>query len=445
MARHGRGRGGGTRGRRTPLTAAPSHRASRRDAVDVARVLALVIVVLGHLLLAVIDRDGGSVRGANLLALHPGWVWVAALAPMPVFFAAAGWANATTPFAGAVPRVRALVGLGAVVVCAWSAAVLAMVAITGDAGIVGDGARVATQPLWFLAAYVPFVAAARPVAELAARRGAALVGACLTALALGDLARFRFGAADWIGWPGFFLAWGVPWIAGAAWRARSERGGLHERRVGIALAACAAASAGGLVVLAGYEPALIDAVHGARSNTTPPTLYTALAALAQVGMLLAVAGALDRLGRRFRSFWDRAGEVAVGVYVWHLTALVMCAAVIAGGFPVPERLTWLWWTTRPLWWAAVLGVTIAFVASTNRVRAAARRRAHGPTSTVPVATAVPEVSTVRAAAGVVTTAAAAALVGLRGPRTAALALACSVLFVAAWWLLGSSSRARSDT
>ena len=37
--------------------------------------------------LAVVDRQHGDLRGANLLELRPGWAWIAALAPMPVFFA----------------------------------------------------------------------------------------------------------------------------------------------------------------------------------------------------------------------------------------------------------------------------------------------------------------------------------------------------------------------
>ena len=126
--------------------------AERRPAVDVARVLALGLVVLGHLGLAVIDRADGGVRGTNLLELRPGWLWVASLSPMPVFFAAAGWANATTSPEAAAPRLRTLAGLGAVVVGVWTLGVAIAVVITGEAGVVGDGARIATQPLWFVAA-----------------------------------------------------------------------------------------------------------------------------------------------------------------------------------------------------------------------------------------------------------------------------------------------------
>jgi hypothetical protein len=181
-----------------------------------------------------------------------------------------------------------------------------------------------------------------------------------------------------------------------------------------------------LVHRAGYSPALIDAVPHARSNTTPPTLYTAAAGVAQVGFLMVAAPTLDRAGRRWRRLWSRAGETAVGVYVWHLTALTLCVAAIAAGFPVPERLSWAWWLSRPLWWAAVLAVTAAFVGLTALLRGRPPRRAAPSRAT--------------AVLGVVVTTAAAALVGLRGPRHADTALVCSVLFLAGWRLLAGALR-----
>jgi hypothetical protein len=248
-------------------------------------------------------------------------------------------------------------------------------------------------------------------------------------LAALDIARFGLGAPAWLGWPAFFVAWGVPWLAGGWWRARATQG-FRERRTGLALALTAGAAAVALVHLAGYSPALIDAVDGARSNTTPPTLYTAVVGLAQVGILLLCAGWLDAAGHRWRRWWDRAGEAAVGVYLWHLTALALCAGVVALGVPVPERLTGTWWLTRPLWWAAVIAVSLGLVAVTAAVRSRLRRRDVAPVS--------PGVGA--AIAGVVLTGAGAALVGLRGPRTAPLALACSASFLAAWLAFGGGRR-----
>ncbi|MEI7548396.1 MAG: hypothetical protein WCK21_10105 [Actinomycetota bacterium] len=66
---------------------------------------------------------------------------------MPVFFAAAGWANATGTPVSSASRLRPLVGLAAVVVSMWSVAAGVEVLTTGHRGVVGDGARIATQPL----------------------------------------------------------------------------------------------------------------------------------------------------------------------------------------------------------------------------------------------------------------------------------------------------------
>jgi hypothetical protein len=391
----------------------------------VARVLALLVVVLGHLLLAVIDRQAGDLRGANLLALRPRWEWLAALAPMPVFFAAGGWANSRSTPSTAALRLRRLVGLGAVVVSGWSVAVVLTVLVAGDAGIVGDGARIATQPLWFVAVYVPLTSGGARLARIGATHAVPVIGGSLVLLAGLDAARFGLGAPGWMGWPGFFLAWGIPWIAGAWWRARSESGAFEERRAGLLLALGGVSGCVALVALAGYSPALIDAVPGARSNTTPPTLYTAVAGLAQVGALLVGARALDGVGRRWRGLWDRAGEVAVGVYVWHLTALALCAGAVAAGVPVPDRLTVLWWLTRPVWWIAVLAVTTGFV----RLTAGFGSRRSGQ-DRAPVASPGGQLGV-----AIVVASAGGAVVGLRGPRTIVLAVVCSALFVAGWHLL----------
>jgi hypothetical protein len=132
----------------------------------------------------------------------------------------------------------------------------------------------------------------------------------------------------------------------------------------MALAGGALLAAGLLVWFAGYHPSLIDVVDGERSNTTPPTLYTAVAGMVQVGLLMVVAGGLDRVATRHRSLLDRAGAAAVGVYVWHLTALAICAGAIAAGFWAPARFSAGWWISRPLWFVVVLGLTGALVALT---------------------------------------------------------------------------------
>jgi hypothetical protein len=406
-----------------PTNAAGSR--ERRLAIDVARVLALVIVVLGHLLIAVIDRRHGELRGANLLALRPDWAWIAALAPMPVFFGAAGWANARSTIATIADRLRTLIGLGAVVATIWSVAVVAAVLVNGTSGIIGDGARVATQPLWFLAAYLPLAAAGSRLARLSARNAPMAIGGCLALLAVLDAARFAFGAPDWIGRPGFFLAWGVPWLAGGWWRSRYETGRFDEGRAGLLVALAAGLSCIALVAVLRYDFPLIDAVPGDRSNTTPPTLYTGVAALAQMGLLMVVARALDDAGRRCRRLVHVAGEAAVGVYLWHLTALALCAAAIAAGVPVPDRLTTWWWLTRPVWWLAVLALTVGLVQLTALGRGLlGRRQGRAPTRFGQ-----------QAWLGIAAASAGAAVTGIEGPRSVGFAAVCSGLFLIGWLLL----------
>jgi len=396
-----------------------------------------VLVVLGHLTMAVIDRGtDGAVRGANLLALEPGIAWLAMLAPMPVFFAAAGWANATATPATAGRRLRTLVGLGAVVVVAWSSLSIAELLVRGEGGVVADGARISTQPLWFLAAYVPFTALGARLGRIATRPVLA-VGGSLVALAVLDTARFALDAPEAIGWPGFFLAWGVPWVLGAWWRARWEAGGLREVGTGAVLALAALAAATGLVLLAGYSPALIDAVPDQRSNTTPPGLYTATAAMVQVGLLMVLAQSLDRLAVRRRRLLDQAGTASVGIYAWHLTALSLCAAAIAAGLWAPRRFSTGWWLSRPVWFAAVLGITGALVALTAAARARLRRR--GGTGTSRRA-----LGRLTVVVGIVCSTIGAGLIGLRGPRTLPAAIVSIVAFVAGWWLLRAADAPHPD-
>lgn len=404
----------------------------RRGAIDLARVLALVVVVLGHLTLAVVDTgDDGGIRTANLLELRPSWAWVAVVAPMPVFFAAGGWANATASLPGAAPRLRTLTGLAAAVVAAWSSLVVVAEVVAGDPGIVADGARVATQPLWFLAAYLPLAAAGRRVATTLAGRLVPVLAGGLGLLAAVDIVRFGLDGPDWPGWIGFPIAWGLPWVLGAWWRGRHEVGGIDERRTGLLLLLGGGAAAAILVVAAGYEAALIDTGGSTRSNTTPPTLYTAVVGAAQTGVLLLVARPLDCVAGRIGRLLATAGELAVGVYVWHLSALALVVGVVSLGVPLPERLTTGWWLVRPLWWVAVLGVTAALVAITEVVRrrgGGSRRRDRS------------EPSARTAAAGIGIGAAAAAIVGLEGPGTVGLAVVCTAALTLAWALLGGARR-----
>ena len=393
-----------------------------------ARSLALFAVVLGHLVLAVIDRDpSGSLRGDNLIALYPHLSWLTLIAPMPIFFAAGGWANATATAQSSAARLRTLMGLGAVVVTIWSGASIVELVIVGHGSTLADGARIATQPLWFLTAYIPFAAYGKRISALAAHPIIA-VGIALAVLAAIDVARFGFHANDKWGWPSFFLAWGIPWLIGSWWRHASHSQSFNERRVGCALFIAGAVAAIMLVKTAHYYPALIDAVPNKRSNTTPPTLFTAVAAIGQTGVLMMIATSLDSLARRRRSVIDSLATVSVAVYMWHLSALALCAGLIALGIASPTRLTTTWWLTRPFWFALVIGVTVLFATATSFVRK--QLHSHTPRPHV--------VETFHA--GIALAILGGGIIGLYGPRTLPGATIAMASFIGSWWCLRTRER-----
>ncbi|MDQ3974812.1 MAG: acyltransferase, partial [Actinomycetota bacterium] len=69
--------------------------ADRNRYADLLRVAAIVVVVLGHWLLAVVTVRDGRLEGANLLALVPATQWLTwVFQVMPVFFFVGGYANA---------------------------------------------------------------------------------------------------------------------------------------------------------------------------------------------------------------------------------------------------------------------------------------------------------------------------------------------------------------
>ena len=149
----------------------PPPRSTRNRVVDLLRAGAIVVVVLGHwLIAAVVVRDGELVPG-HLLELaswtHP-LTWVFQV--MPVFFLVGGYANALSwrsarardvPYAGWLrSRLRRLLVPVVPLLLTW----LVATSIAYAAGVPGGTLRTASQvalvPTWFLAAYVVVCAVA---------------------------------------------------------------------------------------------------------------------------------------------------------------------------------------------------------------------------------------------------------------------------------------------
>ncbi|HMQ28564.1 MAG TPA: acyltransferase, partial [Acidimicrobiales bacterium] len=144
--------------------------AERDRVVDFLRAASILAVVAGHWLIATVVRaDDGGLRGTNALVSMPwlqGLTWLFQV--MPVFFVVGGFANLRSLEShggrdtGAFLAARADRLLRPTVVFAaiWLVAGPALVAWWAEPDLAADVARIAAQPLWFLAVYLLVVLAA---------------------------------------------------------------------------------------------------------------------------------------------------------------------------------------------------------------------------------------------------------------------------------------------
>jgi peptidoglycan/LPS O-acetylase OafA/YrhL len=410
---------------RSPGAATP---AKRERYVDFLRVFSLAVVMLGHWLMAAVEwRDGRLVAG-NVLEAAPATQWLTWLFQiMPVFFVVGGFANTASWTAARrdgrgygdwlAGRLVRLVRPVLVFAAVWSAVAVALLAAGGSPAAVRAGSI--AQPLWFLAVYVAVVAVAPAMVALQDRFGWAVAVGLAAGVAVVDLLRWPLGVPR-VGWLNLALVWLFAHQLGVAWR-RGAFAGWSRRR----FAVLAVVGLGGLVVLTGaggYGRSMVG-VGGGRTNTFPPSLAMVALGVWQLGLVLLVRPAVDRWLDRPRA-WAAvvaANGIAMTVFLWHLTALVLVAAVAlpSGVMPQPAMGSAAWWAWRPAWVLALAVAMLPLVWAFARVEV---RR-------VPA----PRVGAVRAAGAALLVAAGLAVLARRGFVGPAPAVGGGL--VAGGWLL----------
>ena len=201
--------------------------ASRNRVVDLLRAAAILVVVLGHWLLAAVVVRDGELDIGHLLDLAP-WThpltWVFQV--MPVFFLVGGYANALS-WRSAAPPGRDVCRLApraaasppppvVPLLLAW----LVASSVAYSAGVPGATLRTASQvalvPTWFLAAYVVVCAVAPATLWLWERTGWwSVVGG----LALGCVVDLVSIGTDTlaIGFANYLVVWATVHQLGYAW------------------------------------------------------------------------------------------------------------------------------------------------------------------------------------------------------------------------------------
>ncbi|HTY28723.1 MAG TPA: acyltransferase family protein, partial [Mycobacterium sp.] len=278
---------------------------NRDHAMDLYRVVALLLIVVGHWVAASLTYSDGGFWRDNPLVEMPWTQWLTwFFQVVPVFFVVAGYASAVSwghrtreesLQAWLRRRLARPVGPTAVYVV-FVLVVVAVLAAVGVAGTELDfGAWAVAMHLWFLGIYV-LVVALTPVAVAAHRRWGLWVPAALVVpVAAVDAARLGAGV-PYVEWLNYLLPWLVLYQFGIAWR-----DGLLRRRAALAVAVVSAVTLGLLVGLGPYPMSMIGVPGAAVNNTSPPNLALLALGCTQAGLVLAAAPAVNRAMKSARA------------------------------------------------------------------------------------------------------------------------------------------------
>ncbi len=400
----------------------------RDRTVDLLRVSAIAVVVIGHWLMAVVSWRHGKFTAGNLLQVAPATQWSTwALQVMPLFFLVGGYANAASwtsarrRMAGYPAwlhgRVLRLVRPIVPLVAAWTIGLTAARMAGANVRLLHTAARLVAMPLWFLAVYAGVVAMTPVMLALHDRYGLRVVGGLAGAALVVDTLAWHAGL-PLIGWANFAFVWLCAHQLGFVWRDQLATGARRGANGWFLVV-------GGLVTLAvltqvgGYPRSMVGG-PGARSNNTPPSLALVALAVVQLGIVMLARPALHRWLRRPRVWRNvvAANGAAMTLFLWHLTALCLASIgfLATGWFPQPPVASLAWWLLRPAWLMALAAFLAPLVAAAVWVERQPVRVRASRVGLAPL---------LRAATGAVLVAASLAVLSALGLPTAA---------TPGWWL-----------
>ncbi len=338
---------------------------SKRElSVDLYRVCAVALIVMGHWLAAsVAYREGHFVR-ENPLSELPWTQWLTWIFQVvPVFFLVAGFAGAASwtrrhvgPYADWLRmRFRTVLGPTTAYVFVILALVAAAVVTHVDASSMAISAWAVAMHLWFIPVYLVMVALT-PVAVAMHRRWGLLAPLALS-IAVGVVD--AVSVSGWLpalGNANNLLCWFAMYQLGVAWFFGALRG---IRPIAIA------ATAGVVLVAAlGFGPypvSLIGVPGQTVQNSAPPSVVMLAVGMAQAGVLIAIAPAVTRWLRAspLQRPLAAANRRVMLVYLWHMVAVVLLSVVAypTGLFPQAPLGTGAWWLSRLLWVGALAALT----------------------------------------------------------------------------------------
>ncbi len=362
-------------------------RAADRDRfIDLVRVTSMVVVVVLHWLSVMPDLTHGRFVDQNVVAVVPGlWPLTWAGDVMALFFFAGGYANWVSLAASLrrgessavflARRIRRLLRPTFNFLGAWLAVDLLMRAVglgsLSPLQHVAIGNTIPFGPLWFLGVYLLVVALSPWTVSAHRRWGVAVPLVMVVGVAVADSQAFMRHSGTPLA-ANVLLVWLIPHQLGYFYADGSLRR-LSAR-------ACAGLALMGLLMLA----VLTSMSSYPRSLITPrwtvltmdaPTLSLVADGLWLIGLALLLRQPAERMVAdqdRWRVV-SRANDLTMPVYLWHMTAYLVAAAVLArlgAGFVYGTQVSAEWWWGRPVVMvlsAAALGGTLTVLGWTTRL------------------------------------------------------------------------------
>ena len=381
---------------------------SRNRYADLLRLSSLVVVVLGHWLMAGVTVSEQGIQGTNILVARPWTQWLTwVFQVMPVFFFvggfanATGWASARTRGTGYVAwmRTRAarLLRPTLPVLVLW----IPLAVVLGLTGVVPShildlGIGAVLIPLWFLAVYIVVVALTPVTVWLHERFGVrAAIGLAVLAFAV-DMA--HLAGVPLVGMTNFVWVWAAVHQLGYLWRDGTVT------RAAITPAVMAVAGLVGLIgltTIGGYPVSMLGIDAAVRTNNMPPSVALFVLGVMQMGLLLMARHHVERWLQHPRR-WARVvagGSVAMTLYLWHMTALVAGIGLALVLHLVPATAFDAgWWITRPAWIAMLAMLLLPLIAIFRRFEQVSAGSAQ-PTRPLTVTVTVAGVAAVAAGLG----------------------------------------------
>ena len=346
--------------------------AERNRYVDLLRSISILVVIIGHWMIATAYVVDGEMDAGHLLAGRPQLHWLTWLFQvMPIFFIVGGYSNAVSlesakrrgiGYAGWLSaRLNRLVAPLLILLVAWAVIAIAMSQFGARAEVIQYVSQAALIPTWFLSIYIVIVILAPVAYQFWRKFGFASFLVFVAGAALTDIAFF---AADirWLGWTNYLWVWLAVHHLGFAWR-DDRLGGVGKR---LAFAVVGFASLWLLTSQGPYPLAMVGSPDPGLSNTLPPKITLLALGIFQFGLLLTLESPMRRAlnGLRLWTATVLINSMIMTVYLWHITVMVIFAAVLytAGGIGLGiEPGTSEWWWSRPVW-IAVLFVLLSPIA-----------------------------------------------------------------------------------